>query len=124
MKLKYNNNLIKNAKKLRGDMTKQEKHLWYDFLSNYPIRFLRQKPIDNYIVDFYCRKAELVVELDGSQHYKDDAVEYDKKRTAILEKHNIEVMRISNYDLNCNFQGVCKVIDIKVKQRIKGDKND
>ncbi len=50
-------------------MTKEERHLWYDFLRTYPVRFLRQKVIDNYVVDFYCNEARLVIELDGSQHY-------------------------------------------------------
>ncbi len=69
MDRKHNPKLTKNAKALRKNMTKEERHLWYDFLRSYPVRFLRQKVIDNYIVDFYCHDAQLIIELDGSQHY-------------------------------------------------------
>ncbi len=78
---KHNPNLTDNAKKLRKNMTKEERHLWYDFLRQYPVRFLRQKVIDNYIVDFYCAKAKLVIELDGGQHYEESIQRYDKIRT-------------------------------------------
>ena len=69
MKYQHNPKLTENAKELRKNMTKEEKHLWYDFLKTYPVRFLRQKVIDDYISDFYCHKARIVIELDGSQHY-------------------------------------------------------
>ncbi len=69
MSLEYNKKLIPRAKELRKNMTKQENHLWYDFLRIYPVRFQRQKTIDNYIADFYCHKAKLIIELDGSQHF-------------------------------------------------------
>lgn len=69
--MQYNKNLIPRAKELRKDMTKQERHLWYDFLRFYPVKIYKQKVIDNFIVDFYCHKAKLVIELDGSQHYTD-----------------------------------------------------
>ena len=65
------------AQILRKNMTKEERHLWYDFLKAYPIQFKRQYPIGNYIVDFYCYKARLVVELDGSQHCEPEAISYD-----------------------------------------------
>lgn len=112
MSLNYNKHLISRAKKLRRDMTKQEKHLWYDFLSRYPIRFQRQKTIGNYIVDFYCHKAKLVVELDGSQHFDEQGIAYDAKRTAFLESLGLRVVRFSNHDVDSNFNGVC----ITVKQ--------
>ena len=66
---KHNTKLTTNARTLRKHMTKEERHLWYDFLRKYPVRFLRQKVIDNYIVDFYCHDARIIIELDGSQHY-------------------------------------------------------
>lgn len=69
MQRKHNKNLTENARYLRRNMTKEEKRLWYDFLKDYPIRFLRQKVIDTYIADFYCHKARFIIELDGSQHY-------------------------------------------------------
>jgi very-short-patch-repair endonuclease len=70
MSYKHNSKLTDKAKTLRKNMTKEERHIWYDFLRDYPVRFLRQKVIDNYIVDFYCAKARLVIEIDGSQHYE------------------------------------------------------
>ena len=73
MDRKHNSKLTTLARNLRKNMTKEEKHLWYDFLKNYPVRFLKQKVIDNYIVDFYCHEAKLIIELDGSQHFEDKA---------------------------------------------------
>ena len=119
MSLDYNSKLIKNAINLRNNLTPQERHLWYDYLSKYPIRFQRQKVIDNYIVDFYCAKAQLVIELDGSQHYRDDEKAKDDLRTRTLEKIGLYVLKISNYDLDRNFQGVCTEIDKVVKIRLK-----
>ena len=116
MSLYYNRKLISNAKNLRKNMTKQERHLWYDYLSKYPVRFQRQKVIDNYITDFYCASAKLVIEIDGSQHYYPDEMEYDKRRTTVLEKYKLTVMRISNYELDNNFEGVCRAIDLKIKE--------
>ena len=65
---KHNPKLTPNARELRKNMTKEEKQLWYNYLRKCKVRFLRQKVIDNYIVDFYCSKLNLVIELDGSQH--------------------------------------------------------
>ncbi len=110
MSLKYNKKLIPRARELRRNMTRQEKHLWYDFLSSFPVRFQRQKTIDNFIVDFYCHKAKLVVELDGSQHYTEDGLEYDNARTAVLNAYGLRVLRFSNHDVDTNFQGVCALI--------------
>ena len=84
----HNKQIVPLAKELRKNMTKEERHLWYDFLKNYPVRFLRQKIIGNYIVDFYCSKANLVIELDGSQHYEESGIVSDLKRTEFLEKYN------------------------------------
>ena len=113
-----NKNLLEQARKLRKDMTKQESHLWYDFLKNYPIRWYKQRIIENFIVDFYCSKAKLVVELDGSQHYELNAMEYDKFRTKIINVYGIEVIRFSNYDVDSNFDGVCEEIDKVVRERL------
>ena len=100
-------------------MTKEERHLWYDFLRNYPIRFLRQKVIDNYIVDFYCHEARLVIELDGSQHYEDDGLLRDKIRTERIEGSNLTVIRIPNNAVTTNFRGVCEYIDSVVDETMK-----
>ena len=99
-------------------MTPWERKLWYDFLRNYPIRFQRQKAIGNYIADFYCAKANLVIELDGSQHYEDEGLVNDEKRTEYLEQYGIKVVRISNLDVLKNFEGVCMYIDNAVKQSL------
>ena len=91
---------------------------WYDFLKGYPVRFLRQKVIDNYIVDFYCHDARLVIELDGSQHYEEKALLKDRIRTERIENRNLTVIRIPNNEVMRNFSGVCKYIDMEVKESL------
>ena len=118
MDYKHNKSLVSNARDLRKNMTKEERHLWYDFLHVYPFKFLRQEILGKYIVDFYCAQAKLIVELDGSQHYKDKGVEYDAERTAYLEQYGVCVLRIPNNEVNRNFRGVCEYIDLAVKQSI------
>ena len=116
---KYNKDLIRVAKNLRSNMTKEEKHLWYDYLKNYKVRFSRQKILGKYVADFYCAKANLVIELDGSQHYQEKELDYDKARTEYLSKFNIKVVRIPNNEVNINFEGVCRYIDMTVQQNLK-----
>ncbi len=99
-------------------MTKEERHLWYDFLRPYPIRFLRQKVIDNYIVDFYCHSARLIIELDGSQHYEEEGLLKDKIRTEKIESRDLSVIRIPNNQINKNCRGVCEYIDFFVKESL------
>ncbi len=99
-------------------MTKQEKHLWYDYLKFYPVRFHCQRPIGNYIADFYCSKAKLVIELDGGQHYTQEGMEYDNFRSEAINTLGVEVIRFSNYDIDTNFEGVCCEIDRIIKKRI------
>ena len=110
----YNRKLIKKAQSIRRNATPQENKLWYEFLRNYPIRFQRQKTIDNYIVDFYCHKAKLVIEIDGSQHYNEAKALLDNKRTAKLNSLGLDVLRFSNNDINCCFDSVCKKINYEV----------
>ena len=112
---KHNKELTPLAKQLRSEMTKEERHLWYDFLRTYPIRFSRQKVLGRYIVDFYSAKAKLVIELDGSQHYETDRVEKDAERTAFLNGYGLQVIRIPNHEVNENFEGVCAYIDAVVR---------
>ena len=111
----YNKANISLAKELRKNMTPWERKLWYEFLRNYPIRFQRQKAIGNYIVDFYCAKVGLVVELDGGGHYTPEQIEKDNLRTKDLERMNLTVIRICNLDIDRNFSGVCEYIDLMVK---------
>ena len=111
----HNDELTGHARQLRKTMTRQERHLWYDFLRTYPVKFYRQRVIDNYIVDFYCSDARLVVELDGSQHYTPEGVQYDAARTEKIEGHDLYVLRFSNYDVDKYFIGVCDTIDATVR---------
>lgn len=99
-----NNKLLENARRLRREMTRQEKRLWYDFLQHYPMKVYKQRIIDNFIADFYCHKASLVIEIDRSQHYTDDGKAYDEKRTQILSKYGLTVLRFSNFDIDRNFE--------------------
>ncbi len=114
----YNKANILLAKTLRKNMTPWERKLWYEFLRNYPIRFQRQKAIGDYIADFYCAKARLVVELDGGGHYTAEQIEKDKVRTKELESMNLTVLRICNLDIDRNFSGVCEYIDLAVKNSL------
>ena len=108
---KHNKSLVPFAKNLRKNMTKEERHLWYDFLRKYPVKFTRQMVLGEYIADFYSAQAQIVIELDGSQHYTSDAKEYDLIRTEFLEQYGIQVVRINNMEIVRNFDGVCRYID-------------
>ena len=110
----YDKENIPLAKTLRKNMTPWERKLWYDFLRTYPVRFQRQKAIGNYIADFYCAKAGLVIELDGGGHYTVQQIETDSIRTKALEAMNLTVLRICNLDIDRNFYGVCEYIDLTV----------
>ena len=124
MSRKHNIELTANAKTLRKNMTKEERHLWYDFLKSYPVRFLRQKVIDNYIVDFYCYSARLIIELDGSGHYEENRLLKDKIRTEKIKQRNLMVIRIPNNEVNRNFEGVCMYIDNVVKESLRQSSTD
>ena len=111
MTKKINNPKLKtNAQALRHNMTEEERRLWYTFLKPMGMNWYRQHVIGNYIVDFYCAKAKLVIELDGSQHYEDKALENDAKRDKYLTSLGFYVLRITNYDLHKNFARVCETI--------------
>ena len=118
MQSKHNKQLVPLAKQLRKEMTKEERHLWYDYLRTYHIRFSRQKVLGKYIADFYSAEARLVIELDGSQHYENVNLEKDAQRTAFLKKYGLTVIRIPNNEINRNFRGVCEYIDAAVKQSL------
>ena len=116
--MKHNRQNENNARQLRKQMTPWERKLWYCFLKDYPVRFQRQKCIDNYIADFYCFRAKLVIELDGGGHYNPENQKKDAQRTIIMEKQGLKVIRFCNLDIDKNFYGVCNVIDQEVKARI------
>lgn len=120
MFLPYNKNLTPNAKRLRKNMTPEERKLWYGFLSKYPDRIMRQRVINHYIVDFYCAKAKLAIEIDGSQHYTEKGLEYDRIRENVLAGLEVRVIRFSNLDVNQNFLGVCNAIDNEIKAILNG----
>ena len=124
MQSKHNKQLAPFAKQLRKEMTKEERHLWYDFLRTYPVRFLRQKILGKYIADFYSAEAKLVIELDGSQHYEDNNLEKDAERTAFLEGYGLTIIRIPNNEVSRNFRGVCEYIDVAVKQSLSQKSED
>ena len=107
----YNSELRPLARTLRHRMTQQEKHLWYDFLRGYKLQFRRQKPFGDYIVDFYCSKVKVVIEVDGAQHYDDAGRAADVKRTAFLESLGLVVLRFTNRQVNMSFGEVCQMID-------------
>ena len=118
MQSKHKAQLVPLAKQLRKEMTKEERHLWYDFLRGHPARFSRQKVLGKYIADFYSAQAKLVIELDGSQHYEDGGAEKDAERTTFLEGYGLRVVRIPNNEVIRNFAGVCEYIDLAVRQSL------
>ena len=117
---RHNPELTGFARELRRNMTRQERRLWYDFLKDYPVRFLRQKVVARYIADFYCARADLIVELDGSQHYEEGGALKDAVRTEQLEQWGLTVLRIPNQAVDRNFQGVCDYLDLAVRQAMEG----
>ena len=116
--MERNGQLKSFSQKLRREQTKEEAKLWLQFLKRYPLQFRRQYVIGNYIVDFYCAEAKLIVEIDGPQHYEDKGMEYDTERTTYLEQYDVRVLRIPNNEVNQNFSGVCEYIDLAVKQSL------
>ena len=98
------------AQELRREMTRHERHLWYDCLKQLPLTVKRQKQFGNYIVDFYCANQKLIIELDGSQHYDPDAAAYDAARDDYLRSLGLRVLRFSNADVDTHFDAVCQTI--------------
>ena len=118
MEYKHNKELTENAKFLRNNMTKEEKHLWYDYLKKCPVRFSRQKVLGKYIADFYSAEAKIVIELDGAQHFEKENRIYDEKRTEFLEQYNLKIIRIPNSEINTNFEGICQYLDKQIEQSL------
>ena len=118
MERKHNKMLTENAKILRNNMTKEEKHLWYDYLKKCPVKFSRQKVLGRYIADFYSAKAKLVIELDGAQHFEKENRIYDEKRTEFLEQYGLKIIRIPNGEINTNFEGICRYLDEQIEQSL------
>ena len=107
--LPYNPQLVARAKEMRKNPTIAERKLW-GYLRNFPVKFWRQRPIDNFIVDFYCPKLKLVIEVDGDSHFTDSGLVYDQERTRILEGYGLRIIRFTNDEVLRNFEGVCEQI--------------
>ena len=114
----YNAGLKERSRELRKNMTRQERHLWYDFLRDYPLKIYRQRSIDRFIADFYCSRAHLVIEVDGSQHYTKEGEQRDKERSEVLQKYNLTVVRVKNTDVDRNFPAVCEFLDRRIKEEL------
>ncbi len=112
-----NKKLLLYAKELRHNMTDQERKLWYLFLKEHEYKFYRQKPLGNYIADFYCHSAKMIIELDGGQHYEENTLSYDLERTAFFKKNGINVLRFKNSDIDKRFADVCSYIDLIVRKQ-------
>ena len=124
MSLDYDKKLTPLAKSLRKNATPQERHLWYDFLRGYTPRFQRQKTIGPYIADFYCHDVCLVIELDGGQHYTEEALAYDAARTEALQTRGLSVLRFTNQEIDSHFPAVCMQIDEAVHGRLNQRKEE
>ena len=109
--LPYDRELVDRARELRKNMTEAEKKLWFDYLKSFKFRVLRQRPIDHFIVDFYCAALKLVIEVDGNHHLSPDSLVYDKERTQILEGYGLSVLRFHNQEVLNDFDSVCQQIE-------------
>ena len=116
MRYPRNQKNLTRARFLRRNMTPQERHLWYDFLRFCRPRFRRQELIGPYIADFLCYDANLIIEVDGSQHFSPETKAYDADRTAYFHNLGIQVMRIDNGQINRDFPGVCMAIMLELNQ--------
>ena len=113
----YNASLKPKAQELRREATPQENRLWYDFLKTHPYQFRRQKQFNRYIVDFYCSRAKLVIEIDGQQHYTPEGLEHDISRTSHLNSLGLKVIRFTNDDIDNRFRSVCAQINKHLMQK-------
>ena len=110
--LPYNPALVARAKELRKNMTPAEKKLWHHYLKKFKFRVLRQRPIDHFIVDFYCPKLKLVIEIDGDSHFTDEGQAYDRERTQRLEGYGLRVIRFTNQQVLREFERACEQIEL------------
>ncbi len=110
--------MLPQARALRRNMTPQEAKLWYQFLRNYPVKIYKQRIIESFIVDFYCSKAQLVIEVDGTQHFSEQGQTYDRERSAILAQYYLQVLRFSNAEVDFHFDSVCEKIHQTIQSRL------
>ena len=116
MPIIYNGKNIVLAKNLRKRATPQEKHLWYDFLKDYKIKFQRQKAIGEYIVDFYCPTLKIAIEIDRNQHYSKEGIEKDRIRTEEINKQGVQIIRITNKQIDNDFSWICEYLDTEIQE--------
>ncbi len=109
----------KRSRVLRKNMTPEEKKIWYQFLHNYEYRITRQYVLGDYIADFYCAKAKLIIEIDGAQHYDEAGQDYDAKRTRFFENYGLSVIRLTNLQVNKQFRECCQYLDCIIKERVR-----
>jgi very-short-patch-repair endonuclease len=109
--LSYNPKLVEKAREIRKNPTPAEEKLWYGFLRTFKHRVLRQRPIDNFNVDFYCAKLKLVIEIDGDTHSTDEENGHDRSRIKVLEGYGLKVVRFTNMEVLRNFEAVCATIE-------------
>ncbi|AOX00811.1 endonuclease [Moorena producens PAL-8-15-08-1] len=112
--LPYNSKLVTRARELRKTMTPAERKLWSDYLKKFKFRVLRQRPIGNFIVDFYCAAFKLVIEVDGEYHSTQSAQVYDQERTQIIKGYGLKVIRFTNDEVLHNFEAVCDRISSEI----------
>ena len=115
--VRKNHKLLPRVKELRREMTPQERHLWYDFLRDYPVKVYKQRIIDSFIADFYCSSAKLVIEIDGAQHFSEEGLLRDRVRTEIIERYGVQVLRFTNHEVDSQFEAVCNLIMHTIETR-------
>jgi very-short-patch-repair endonuclease len=115
--LPYNRDNAAMARELRKHMTPQERKLWYGFLRMQPLRFIRQRPVDHYILDFYCASHRIAIEIDGRQHSSLSGQEYDRLRSETLSFYKIRVIRFTNNEIDEQFEAVCR----RIREEIPSD---
>jgi len=117
----YRSDLKNRARALRRNMPAPEARLWHGFLRTLPVTVSRQKPLGGYIVDFYCARQQLAIEIDGDSHFSDEASQYDRARSAALARLGIRVVRFTNAEVMRNFEGVCleiaRAIGVDLEQK-------
>jgi len=115
--VRKNHKMLPRAKELRKDMTPQERHLWYDFLRDYPVKIYKQRIIESFIADFYCASAKLVIEVDGAQHFSAEGRQRDILRSSVLEQYGLLVLRFTNHEIDTQFDAVCRQIMYAIEER-------
>ena len=113
-----NGDMLPRARELRREMTPQEKKLWYQFLRHYPVKIYKQRIIESFIADFYCSRAQLVIELDGAQHTTEQGLLYDRERSSVFSQYGLEVLRFSNHEVDFQFEAVCERIHQVIQSRL------